>query len=87
MIGDEDLGEDILMRGQQYRFLQGKKKPSNTVNLDVEEDMESEGLPRCKFEDGNLTNGPVDVNCKLPICNGTNGSVEAGTCRKPTNLL
>ena len=39
-------------------------------------------LPKCKWDaEGNLSNGPKNVRCELPICNGTNGSVEAGTCR------
>ena len=40
-------------------------------------------LDVCTFDtDGNVENGPVDQNCELPICNGSNGSWNAGTCRR-----
>ena len=39
-------------------------------------------LDTCAFDaDGNVTNGPVDTKCELPICNGSNGSWDAGTCK------
>lgn len=44
--------------------------------------MES-SLDTCTFDsDGNVKNGPVDTKCVLPICNGSNGSWDAGTCKK-----
>jgi len=50
-------------------------------------EMES-SLDTCTFDsDGNVTNGPVDTKCVLPICNGSNGSWDAGTCKKAVVTL
>ena len=39
-------------------------------------------LEICNFSaDGDLLNGPVDKECLLPICNGSNGAWDMGTCK------
>merc|ERR1712086_1043331 len=71
MIGDEDLGEDITMKGAPYHFLQGKR---NQENIQLGEQwvpvvVKSTGpLPECHG-----TNGPDGVNCARAVCSGTNG--------------
>jgi len=50
------------------------------MNIEMESTLE---LGPCNFDkDGNVLNGPVDQKCTLPICNGSNGSYDAGTCMK-----
>jgi len=52
------------------------------MNIEFESTLDSQSPP-CTFDaDGNATNGPVDKKCTLPICNGSNGSWDAGTCKK-----
>ena len=73
MIGDEDLGEDITMKGSPYHFIQGKRALAQTSWVPVV--VKSTGpLPECH---GN--NGPDGVNCTRPICNGTNGPQDGHT--------
>ena len=73
MIGDEDLGEDITMKGSPYHFIQGKRALAQTSWVPVV--VKSTGpLPECH---GN--NGPDGVNCTRPICNGTNGPLDGHT--------
>ena len=67
MRGDEDLGQDITMKGQPFHYAQWnpvvvKTKPGE--------------LPLCHG-----TNGPDGVNCARDMCNGTNGPKdgESGT--------
>ena len=70
MNGDEDLGQDIIMKGDKFHYQQEMAQGGVTL------------LPKCKWDkEGLLTNGPVGTSCRVPICNGTNGSVDAGTCR------
>merc|ERR1711937_523729 len=69
MNGDEDLGEDIIMKGEPYHYHQ--KKDTNLVQWNPVV-VESTGpLPKCH---GN--NGPDGVNCDREVCSGTNGPVD-----------
>ena len=62
MNGDEDLGQDITMKGQKFHYAQGLAQWTPVV-------VTSTGtLPVCHG-----TNGPDGVNCARPVCNGTNG--------------
>ena len=73
-IGDEDLGEDITMKGSPYHFIQGKARGLAQQKW-VPVVVESKGpLPECH---GN--NGPDGVNCTRPVCNGTNGPMDGHT--------
>merc|ERR1711981_405428 len=63
MNGDEDLGEDITMKGDKFHYVQQKWNPVV---------VESTGpLPACH---GN--NGPDGVNCAREVCSGTNGPMD-----------
>ena len=67
MNGDEDLGQDIIMKGDKFHYQQGLAQQSWVPVV-----VASTGpLPVCH---GN--NGPVGVNCARPICNGTNGPMD-----------
>jgi hypothetical protein len=73
MNGDEDLGEDIIMKGEPYHYNQKKQ---NLVQWNPVV-VESTGpLPACH---GN--NGPDGKNCAKETCSGTNGPLDgpAGT--------
>ena len=70
MNGDEDLGEDIIMKGEPYHYNQKLAQWNPVV-------VETTGkLPACH---GN--NGPDGVNCAREVCSGTNGPMdgESGT--------
>merc|ERR1719183_2357713 len=63
MNGDEDLAEDITMKGDKFHYVQQKWTPVA---------VESTGpLPACH---GN--NGPDGVNCAREVCSGTNGPMD-----------
>ena len=67
MNGDEDLGQDIIMKGDKFHYQQGLAQQSWVPVV-----VASTGtLPECH---GN--NGPDGVNCTRPICNGTNGPLD-----------
>jgi len=69
MNGDEDLGEDIIMKGEPYHYHQ--KKDSSFVQWNPVV-VESTGpLPACH---GN--NGPDGKNCDKEVCSGTNGPMD-----------
>ena len=69
MNGDEDLGEDIIMKGEPYHYNQKKGQHLAQWNPVV---VETTGaLPACH---GN--NGPDGVNCAREVCSGTNGPVD-----------
>ena len=67
MRGDEDLGQDITMKGQPFHYAQW-----NPVKVK----SAPGSLPLCHG-----TNGPDGVNCARDMCNGTNGPKdgESGT--------
>ena len=66
MNGDEDLGEDITMKGDKFHYVQQGWTPVK---------VESTGpLPACH---GN--NGPDGVNCARETCSGTNGPKDGHT--------
>merc|ERR1712227_258152 len=67
MNGDEDLGEDIIMKGEPYHYNQKKEQSLVQWNPVVVE-TEPGKLPPCH---GN--NGPDGKNCKREVCSGTNG--------------
>merc|ERR1719182_423784 len=62
MNGDEDLGEDITMKGEKFHYAQ-KMAQWNPVVVPT-----TGTLPECH---GN--NGPDGVNCARAACTGTNG--------------
>merc|ERR1711990_971276 len=69
MNGDEDLGEDIIMKGEPYHYNQKKEASLVQWNPVV---VESTGpLPACH---GN--NGPDGKNCDKEVCSGTNGPMD-----------
>merc|ERR1712159_194396 len=69
MNGDEDLGEDIIMKGEPYHYHQKKENSFVQWNPVV---VESTG-PLPAFH-GN--NGPDGVNCAREVCSGTNGPMD-----------
>ena len=72
MKGDEDLGQDITMKGEKYHYHQGKvAAPAKASFLSwnpVVVSQPYETLPFC-----NGVNGPDGVNCRIEGCTGTNG--------------
>ena len=69
MNGDEDLGEDIIMKGKPFHYDQ---KNSTSLAQWTPVVVESTGpLPACH---GN--NGPDGVNCARETCSGTNGPMD-----------
>merc|ERR1712046_525917 len=67
MNGDEDLGEDIIMKGEPYHYNQKQSLAQwNPVEVAT-----TGPLPACH---GN--NGPDGVNCARETCSGTNGPVD-----------
>ena len=64
MNGDEDLGEDITMKGDKFHYAQQGWNP-------VAVNTAPGALPPCH---GN--NGPDGVNCAREVCNGTNGPMD-----------
>ena len=66
MNGDEDLGEDIQMKGEPFHFAQSMAQWNP---LEVATPFAD--LPTCTG-----TNGPVFVNCKRTKCSGTNGPLD-----------
>jgi len=72
MNGDEDLGQDIIMKGEKFHYNQWNPVVVKTKPGD---------LPVCHG-----TNGPDGVNCQRATCDGTNGPKdgESGTpCTLP----
>ena len=72
MNGDEDLGQDIIMKGEPYHYNQQLAQnpfATNVNTLDVA--TAPEDLPLCTG-----TNGPVGVNCQREDCTGTNGPMD-----------
>ena len=68
MNGDEDLGQDIIMKGKPFHYDQKSASLAQWTPVVVE----STGpLPKCH---GN--NGPDGVNCAKEACSGTNGPVD-----------
>jgi len=69
MNGDEDLAQDITMKGHPYHYAQ------NTWN-GIKVATKPGELPPCHG-----TNGPDGVNCARQVCDGTNGPKdgESGT--------
>jgi len=75
MNGDEDLGQDIIMKGQKFHY--GQEVPGYEISAAQWVPVEvksTKPLPVCH---GN--NGPDGVNCKRGICNGTNGPKDGPT--------
>ena len=80
MNGDEDLGEDITMKGDKFHYNQELAQISQVPTGDkVEVRMNWYDKPACTG-----TNGPVWTNCRPRSCNGTNGPkdgpAQAGHC-------
>merc|ERR1712195_404778 len=65
MNGDEDLGQDIIMKGDKFHYNQ---KLAQWVPVVV---ASTGTLPECH---GN--NGPDGVNCTRAVCHGTNGPLD-----------
>merc|ERR1711935_998756 len=65
MNGDEDLGEDIIMKGKPFHYDQKKASLAQWTPVVVET---TGALPACH---GN--NGPDGVNCAKETCSGTTG--------------
>ena len=75
MNGDEDLGQDIIMKGKPFHFEQKEEQDEASLAQWTPVVVESKGpLPPCH---GN--NGPDGINCKREICNGTNGPMDGPT--------
>jgi len=68
MNGDEDLGEDIIMKGEPYHYNQ---KPQKLVQWNPVVVETTGPLPACH---GN--NGPDGKNCAKEVCSGTNGPMD-----------
>merc|ERR1719213_979377 len=68
MNGDEDLGEDIIMKGEPYHYNQKKQSLAQWNPVEV---ATTGPLPACH---GN--NGPDGVNCDREVCSGTNGPMD-----------
>lgn len=66
MNGDEDLGQDITMKGDRFHYAQNL---AQWTPLEVA--TAAADLPICTG-----TNGPVGVNCKREACTGTNGPMD-----------
>ena len=101
MNGDEDLGQDIIMKGDKYHYNQAltqdnaEAKPTCVWAAGAAADAAPTNGPagtmckldKCVFDaDKKATNGPKEVRCKLPICNGTNGSVADGNCKAGASM-
>jgi len=63
MNGDEDLGQDIIMKGEKFHYNQALAQWTPVKVASKYED-----LPECHG-----TNGPEGKNCKMFPCTGTNG--------------
>merc|ERR1719327_1615732 len=68
---DEDLGEDIIMKGNPFHYNQ---KPANLAQWTPVVVETTGPLPACH---GN--NGPDGVNCAREVCSGTNGPKDGHT--------
>merc|ERR1711934_109842 len=73
MNGDEDLGQDIIMKGEKFHY---KQKQGLAQWTPVKVETAYDDLPECHG-----TNGPEGKNCKMAACTGTNGPKDgpAGT--------
>merc|ERR1719230_1378101 len=72
MNGDEDLGEDIIMKGEPYHYNQkNAAKKQNLVQWNPVVVETTGPLPACH---GN--NGPDGKNCARETCSGTNGPMD-----------
>ena len=83
MKGDEDLGQDITMKGQPFHYAQADPKKSFS---DPKKSFAQWNPVKVKSAPGSLplchgSNGPDGVNCARDNCNGTNGPKdgESGT--------
>merc|ERR550514_888237 len=73
MNGDEDLGQDITMKGEKFHYNQDSTLlQTDWTPVKVKQDPKK--LPECH---GN--NGPPGVNCKTVGCTGTNGPLDGPT--------
>ena len=86
MNGDEDLGQDITMKGDKFHYnqhlAQGDDKPWIPTFNKIELEMDYDKLPYCHG-----TNGPEHINCRPANCSGTNGPKDGPTgtpCIKDT---
>ena len=73
MNGDEDLGQDIIMKGNKFHYQQNMAQEGEGWNPVVVKTKPGE-LPVCHG-----TNGPDGVNCKRVDCDGTNGPKDGET--------
>merc|ERR1719389_1220100 len=73
MNGDEDLGQDIIMKGEPYHYNQQSlaQNPFSTTMNTLDVATAPGDLPLCTG-----TNGPVGVNCQREACTGTNGPMD-----------
>ena len=67
MNGDEDLGQDITMKGEKFHYNQ--QSLVQWTPVEVKQDLEKN--PLCHG-----TNGAPGVNCKVEACTGTNGPLD-----------
>jgi len=65
MNGDEDLGEDIIMKGEKFHYNQKKEASLVQFTGDVEDDVAS--VLNAKANKG------INLNIRLPVCTGDNG--------------
>jgi len=80
MNGDEDLGQDIIMKGNKFHYQQNMAQEGEGWNPVVVKTKPGE-LPVCHG-----TNGPDGVNCKRVDCDGTNGPKD-GESGTPCNVV
>ena len=77
MAGDAPLGIKIRTRGEKYYTTKSKKGKPGAASLvawnPVVVKQAWATLPFC-----NGVNGPTNVNCRLPKCDGTNGLLDGG---------
>ena len=78
MNGDEDLGQDIIMKGEPFHYNQASLAQAKRFGLEggegfnpLEVYTDPADLPICTG-----TNGPVGVNCQRETCTGTNGPMD-----------
>ena len=70
MNGDEDLNQDITMKGDKFHYAaEGQESLAQWNPVTVAQDL-------AKNPDCNGVNGPPGVNCKVPASNGTNGPLD-----------
>ena len=62
MSGDEDLGQDITMKGEKFHYNEGAHAASAGGDGDTADDVDEASLPLC-----NGTNGVPGKDCRAPL--------------------